>query len=254
MLGGWPQPPRYPTKRSHSLLCFPSYLPPSKPKKQPAPRKPHPWPTSHPAPPRPEWGCHRTKAPQVSSRGSWLGRAALTGAGTHLQRTFPGAEPIFLPKLSDVVEEGSFRASPGVTGTLYDECPQAAPLRPSTGAELPLCQCLPLPAAATTCLIMRILTSLGSDRFHKHSPATSLPSHVLARGDPATRPGSATRVPRNTTVPQNAALPPPQPPSQLQATVGARLWATAPQTSVCHGACATSTHTACAKAKANRAP
>lgn len=176
---GWPQPPRSPK------ALLPSYFPPFKPKKQPVPRKPHPWPTSHRSfPPSPERGWHRAEAPQVSSRGSPLGSAAPTGAGTHPPRAFPEAEPIFLPKLSDVGEEGSFAAIPGVMGTPRDECPQGALLCPSTGAELPLCRRPSLPAAATTCLIMRILTTPGPDCFHKPSPATSSPTPSWPRETP----------------------------------------------------------------------
>lgn len=206
---------------------FPSYFPPSKPKKQPVPRKPHPWPTSQPAPPHPTRGWHRTKAPQGGSRGSWLGRAALTGAGTHLQCTFPQAEPTFLPKLSDAGEGGSFGASPGVTGTLCDECPQAAPLRPSTGAELPA------PAPARCCHNLshnENFNDPGFRSFPRALPCNTPPHPVLARGVPAAWPGSATSTQKYNRAPKRGSTLTMTPaPSHLQATVSARLQATALQ-------------------------
>lgn len=196
--GGWPQPSHYPKERSHSLLCFPSYFPMSKPKNQPVPQESRPWPT------QPLLAL--TGAPQAGSRGSQLGRAARSGAGTHLQRAFPEAEPASLPKPSDGEEEGSFRASPGMMG---------APWRVSPGSPAPS-----LPAAA--CLIMRILTTLGSDHLHEfpllHPPTPSRPG-VCDEGTPkrhhTPKHGSAPTVTHTHT------------PSWLQATTGARLRVTA---------------------------
>lgn len=226
---------------------FPSYFPPSKPKKQPVPRKPHPWPTSQPAPPHPARGWHRTKAPQGGSRGSWLGRAALTGVGTHLQCTFPQAKPTFPPKPSNAGEEGSFGAGPGVTGTLCDERPQAAPSVPAPGQS---CQRLPPPAAAATCLIMRILTTLGSDHFHEPSPprpGQGSPRSMarLCNQYPEIQPCPKTRL-----YPHHDPRPPQPPPGHCQCPAAGH----GSSTSVCHGVCVTCTHIACAKAKANRAP
>lgn len=160
--------------------------------------------TSHPSgiPPSPPSGADI--APQ--------GLRAGQGAGTHLQRTFLDAEPIFVPNLSDVEQEGSFRAILSVMGTLCDKCPQAAPALSQRRGRA-----APLPALPSHNLSHN--ENFNDSALRSFPRAFSPPQHpVLARGHPAAQPG----YPETPPYPKTRLSPHRHPPGQLQATVAAR--------------------------------
>lgn len=166
--------------------------------------------TSHPPgiPPSPPSGA------DIAPRGLRAGQ----GAGTHLQRTFLDAEPIFVPNLSDVEQEGSFRAILSVMGTLCDKCPQAAPALSQRRGRA-----APLPALPSHNLSHN--ENFNDSALRLFPRAFAPPQHpVLARGHPAAQPG----YPETPPYPKTRLSPHRHTPGQLQATVAARPPTTAP--------------------------